>query len=383
MLHTQMLVVLGCLTTAACAVAEREVEPSIAEAELAGAAGDANEEQEDQELSIGQHTALTIDREASRTYRIVAYGDSIFAGYYGSLFNVARRAAPYVAGEYFATAWDANVEVVRRTRSGAFAKEIYERTILSDRSWMADPSTRIVYFEMCGNDYLDARKQFARASGRCNLQRLDDALATCTTYMGKAMEAINTHAPTAERKAIANLYYPGFNADVVPARCTDPSGARPIVQEVLLPYMARSNWRACALAKQHGFACVDAFAEMMGSDWDANGDGVIDIDGLRYDPEESEEDYVTRITVTLRGTIRDANEHETGEETRADYLQDDDIHPSYYLSTVGSGTVKRFAPDFEDAELATGKTRKWNQLGHERMGFALWQAGPAILDAAR
>src|SRR5205085_7625307 len=47
--------------------------------------------------TITQNVSWTIDRPGSTTkYRIVAYGDSIFAGYKGSPFEVAIYAAPTV-----------------------------------------------------------------------------------------------------------------------------------------------------------------------------------------------------------------------------------------------------------------------------------------------
>src|SRR5205814_1246154 len=68
--------------------------------------------------------------------------------------------------------------------------------------------------------------------------------------------------------------------------------------------LARRNF-----AEQYGFACADSFAQFMGADYDSNGDGQIDSDGLRYVQGESEDSYVNRLAVTLRSTIRDANVH--------------------------------------------------------------------------
>ena len=49
--------------------------------------------------TINQNTSWTIQRSgATSTYRVVAYGDSIFAGYNGGLWSVARRASPYTSG---------------------------------------------------------------------------------------------------------------------------------------------------------------------------------------------------------------------------------------------------------------------------------------------
>ena len=41
---------------------------------------------------------------------------------------------------------------------GAVASDIYNNKIVSERSYMQATNTRIVTFEMCGNDGLQARK---------------------------------------------------------------------------------------------------------------------------------------------------------------------------------------------------------------------------------
>ena len=67
--------------------------------------------------TINQNTSWTIDRAGTSVkYRVVAYGDSIYAGYRGSVTNVARRAAPMVDGEYLSTKWGTDIEVIRRTK---------------------------------------------------------------------------------------------------------------------------------------------------------------------------------------------------------------------------------------------------------------------------
>jgi lysophospholipase L1-like esterase len=325
-------------------------------------------------LSIGQNTTWTVKRGAAQTLRVVAYGDSIFAGYQGAFSQVARRSAPYVAGEYLALAWNANVQVVRRAETGGLASEVYSR-ITSDKSYMEDPSTRAVYFEMCGNDYLQARRAFQGSGGTCSLSGLQDALAACVDNTQKAMQQINTSAQTAITKAVANLYYPGFDKDNVSASCTDPAtGQRANVQQTLLPLMARSNWRVCDIARRNGFACVDSFAEFMGADYDTNGDGMVDSDALRIDPSESEDAYVTRISVTLRSTLRDANHHGVAASSQTGYLYSDDIHPNVYLEMIQTNANGSSAPDFPDAQIAGGKNPKWNLFGHERMGWALANA---------
>src|SRR5204862_1661389 len=103
---------------------------------------------------------------------------------------------------------------------------------------------------------------------------------------------------------------PGYAADNVLSGCNDPTTGQKInKQDKFLPYIVRMNWRACNFANTYGFKCVDSFAQYMGADYDSNGDGQIDSDALRYVQGESEAAYVTRITSTLKSTLRDANTH--------------------------------------------------------------------------
>jgi hypothetical protein len=250
---------------------------------------------------------------------------------------------------------------------------------------MQTANTRVVTFEMCGNDGLQARSNFAGQSGTCNYAPLNNALANCTTYTQLAMQAINQYAhANTKLKVVSNLYYPGYNADNGLSNCTDSgTGQRVNKQNVFLPYIARMNWRACNFASQHGFACADSFAEFMGADYDSNGDSQIDSVALRYVQGESENDYVTRLTTTLRSTIRDANTHFVNSTTSYDYILSDNTHPTYYGSATiyvglfggtGSGTG---APDFSGAQIVGGKNPQWDRWGHERMGWALSVFNPA------
>lgn len=328
--------------------------------------------------TINQNTSWTIKRSgASSTYRVVAYGDSIFAGYNGSLFSVAKRAAPLVDGEYAAEKWNSNVEVVRRTKSGAVASDIYTNKIVGERSYMQATSTRAVMFEMCGNDYLQARSNLTNQTGTCDFSVIDTALSNCTTYMEKAMQAINQYATTAKVKEISNIYYPGYDADNVNTNCTDASTGKPAnKQQKFLPYLAHSNWRACNLAAKYGFQCGDAFAQFMAADYDSNGDGQVDSEALRYQPGETEDAYVQRITVTLRSTIRDANTHFTTASTSYDYIQSDNTHPTYYGGTISTGSSSSGSPDFSDSQIVNGQNPVWNKYGHERMGWEISRFDP-------
>lgn len=335
--------------------------------------------------TLTQNLSWTIDRAGTSTrYRLTAYGDSIYAGYYGSLSRVAKRAAPLVDGEYAAKLWNADIEVVRRTKSGAVASDIYNNKIVAERSYMQTTNTRIVTFEMCGNDALQARDNFSGQTGTCNYGPLNTALSNCTTYTELSMQYINANAsPNTRLKVVANLYYPGYDADNALASCTDSStGQRPNKQQVFLPYLARMNWRFCNFAQQYGFACADTFAQYMGADYDSNGDGQIDSEALRFVPGEAENAYVTRITSTLRSTVRDANVKLVSAGTSYDYIQSDNTHPTYtgatvYLGLIGGSGSGSGAPDYSDAQIVNGKNPVWNQLGHERMGWALSVYTPA------
>jgi len=205
--------------------------------------------------TITQNTSWKITRtNATTTYQVVAYGDSIYAGYNGGLWSVLRRAGPWVDGEYLGKQWNANIQVVRRTKSGAKADDIYNNKIIAERSYMQNTSTRVVEFEMCGNDYLQARSDLSGQTGTCNFGVLDGALSACANYTEKAMQAINTYATTATVKVVANLYYPGYDADNVLTGCTDAAtGQKVNKQAKFLPYLAHSNWRTCHLAAQYGF----------------------------------------------------------------------------------------------------------------------------------
>lgn len=335
--------------------------------------------------TVTQNLSWTINRTgATAKYRVVAYGDSIFAGYYGSISYVAKRASPYVDAEYAQKQWNSNIEMYRRAKSGAVASDIYNNKIVNERSYMQATNTRIVMFEMCGNDFLQARSSFNNQTGTCDYSVLANALANCTTYQLKAMQYINANAYAGTRlKMIVNLYYPGYDADNVNTSCKDATTGAPVnKQSKFLPYLAQSNWRACNFAAQNGFACVDAFANYMGADYDTNGDGLVDSAGLAWKAGETEAAYVNRISVTLRSTVRDANRHLVDSATSYDYIQSDDTHPTYTGSTkyvglfggTGSGSG---APDYTDAQIVSGKNPVWNRFGHEETGWATSLFTPA------
>jgi lysophospholipase L1-like esterase len=332
--------------------------------------------------TLTQNVSWTIDRAGTSTkYRVVAYGDSIYAGYNGSTYNAAKYSAPTVDAEYLSALWNADIESIRRAKSGAVASDIYNNKIVAERSYMQASSTRVVSIEMCGNDGLQARSNFKSQTGTCDTSGMDAAVNTCKAYVAAAMDYINQNAyPGTKLKIISNLYYPGYAADNVQSSCKAAStGTAVNLQSTFLPRVAAMNYWMCEYARQKGFQCADNFSQYMGADYDSNGDGQVDSDALRYVAGESESSYVTRITSTLRSTLRDANTHFVSSSSSYDYIQSDDTHPTYTGGTVLAGlfggTTGSGAPRY--TAFTGGKSPIWNQYGHERMGWALSTTNPS------
>ena len=331
--------------------------------------------------TLNQNVSWTVDRAGTTAkYRVVAYGDSIYAGYNGSVSNAGKYSAPTVEAEYLSATWNADIESIRRAKSGAVASDVYQNKIVAERSYMQAASTRVVTFEMCGNDGLQARSSFKGQSGTCNYGVLNTALANCKTYVASAMDYINANAsPNVKLKVIANLYYPGYNADNVQSTCKDSAtGATVNMRTTFLPVIAKMNYWMCENARLKGFKCVDNFAQYMGADYDSNGDGQVDADALRYVAGDTEAAYVTRIATTLKATLRDANTKFATSTSSYDYIQSDDVHPTYTGGTVSAGlwggSTGTGAPRY--TTFSSGKSPIWNQFGHERMGWSLSTYSP-------
>ena len=205
--------------------------------------------------TLNQNVSWTIDRAGTTTkYRVVAYGDSIYAGYNGSTINAAKYAAPTVDAEYLSALWNADIESVRRTKSGAVASDVYNNKIVAERSYMQASNTRVVTFEMCGNDGLQARSSFKSQTGTCNYSVLTAAENNCKTYVTAAMDYINANAYAGVKlKVISNLHYPGYAADNVQSSCKDATtGATVKMQDKFLPSIARMNFMMCDVARLKG-----------------------------------------------------------------------------------------------------------------------------------
>lgn len=332
--------------------------------------------------TLNQNVSWTIDRGGtSAKYRVVAYGDSIFAGYNGSISNAARYSGPTVDSEYLSARWNADIESIRRAKSGAVAQDVYQNKIVAERSYMQATSTRVVAFEMCGNDGLQARSAFKSQTGTCSYAGLDAAVSSCRTYVAASMDYINANAsPNTRVKLVSNLHYPGYNADNVQSSCKDATTGQTVnLRDRFLPALAKMNYWMCEYARQKGFQCTDNFAQYMGADYDSNGDGKVDSDALRYVSGESEASYIGRITGTLRATLHDANTKFVSSSSSYDYIQSDDTHPTYTGGTVTAGlwggSTGSGAPRY--ASYVNGRSPIWNNYGHERMGWALSVYNPA------
>jgi hypothetical protein len=116
----------------------------------------------------------------------------------------------------------------------------------------------------------------------------------------------------------------------------------------------------------------------MGADYDSNGDGQVDSQALKYVAGESESSYLTRITSTLRSTLRDANTHFVSSSSSFDYIQSDDTHPTFTGGTVSAGLFggSTGTGAARYASFTNGRSPIWNQFGHERMGWSLSTYSP-------
>jgi lysophospholipase L1-like esterase len=329
--------------------------------------------------TVTQNVSWTVDRSGTSTkYRVAAYGDSIYAGWEGDIWDVAIWSGANVTGDYASNYWGTDVEIIRRCKSGAIASDIYNNKIVNEAWAMQASDTRVVTFEMCGNDFLQARSSFEGQTGTCDYTPLNNALANCTTYQQKAMQYINANAYSGTKAKVAmTIYYPGYNADNKTGKCKDATTGQYVnYQNVFLPYLAHSNWRLCNFANTYGFKCADVFANFMGADYDTNGDGLVDYVELQYQQGESESSYVNRITTTQRSLLRDAEYKLVSPGTSIDYLQSDNTHPTYaggliWVGLFGGTGTGSAPPDFSPSQFVDGKNPIWNQYGHERMGWTL------------
>jgi GDSL-like Lipase/Acylhydrolase len=330
-----------------------------------------------------QNTFVTITRSgATATYRVVAFGDSIYAGYDKSLSlsSVARRSDPYVVGDYLASQWNANIDVVRLTESGATASQILADEINGYGSSYINANTRVVMLDSCGNDFLQARTSIEGQSGTCNYSVLTTAVSNCVNNTRSSLSKLNALVAGVSglsgktvTKLLMNLYYPGFASDNTALGCT-VNGVKPNRQQVFLDYLAQANFELCGSAEAAGFQCVDDFSNYMAADYDTDGDGTIDQLQIAYRGQaEGEAAYRARINGYRTSIIRDSGTkgivNASGAHATADYLlTNDNTHPTYTGGTIscssGSPSSSSHAQDYTASPNAV-----WNVYGHERGGW--------------
>ena len=222
--------------------------------------------------------------------RVVAYGDSIYSGYNGAMHERAKICCDHrVRGRIPLATWNADMSV-RRAKAGAVASDIYNNKIVAESSYMQDSSTRVVTFEMCGNEGCRARSSFKSQTGTCNYASWTRRSTSCKTYQSRGGDGLYQRQCVCRHQdeVISNLYYPGYapttsrlvqgrdhRRDGEPARDHVP----PHRDDELLDVHVRAGER---------IRCAKLDAQYMGADYDTNGDGKIDSDALTYVAGETE-----------------------------------------------------------------------------------------------
>jgi lysophospholipase L1-like esterase len=258
-------------------------------------------------------TIRPADGNHSGTVTYTAFGDSIAAGYCGIFCQTAR---PYgvVFSEYVADAFDVQVDYRGRANSGFVASQIYN-DINAGRGDLSASS--FVSVEACGNDFLNARSSFNGASG-CDTRVLDDALADCLQYVPLIYDRLLQYSPSSNVRIYGMApYYPGIDADRADRK---PACGGQSNFDILLPYIAEGNYHACQQAWARGIQCVDAFSAFHVSDANRA--------TLALVPGESLNEYRARILAN-KHLIVDANRKPLPSGGAADYIINDNIHPTY------------------------------------------------------
>ena len=223
---------------------------------------------------------------------------------------------------------------------------------------MQATNTRVVTFEMCGNDYLQARSSFAGQSGTCNYSARDQRARQLHELHGPRDERdqpvrhhgdrgrwcriCTTRATTrTTRSATARTRRPGSRQQAeqqVPgapgARATGAPATWPSSAASPASTASRSTWARTTTRTATDRSIPTRCATC---------------------PGESEAAYVNRITVTLRSTIRDANTHFANASTSYDYILSDDTHPD----------VLRRNPELGRLRLRRGRLQRLADRGRQ------------------
>jgi hypothetical protein len=204
---------------------------------------------------------------------------------------------------------------------------------------------------------------------------MDAAVQTCKTYVAAAMDFINANAYAGTKlKIISNLYYPGYAADNVQSSCKDAATDLSSTCRTRSCRGSRSELLDVRVRPAEGLPVRRQLRPVHGRRLrQERPTGRSTQKRSASLPGESETAYVTRITSTLRSTIRDSNSHFVSSSSSYDYIQSDDTHPTYSGGTVRAGLLggTSGSSDGRYSSFINGKNPIWNQYGHERTGWAL------------
>jgi len=141
------------------------------------------------------------------------------------------------------------------------------------------------------------------------LQRDDHGIEQLQDLRCERDDYINANAMPRQVEGYLEPVLPGYAADNVQSSCKDATtGATVNMQTTFLPYIAKMNYWMCEYARQRdSSAPITSPSSWAPTTIQWRRDDRLQC--LRYVAGESESSYVTRITSTLRSTIRDANTH--------------------------------------------------------------------------
>ena len=213
-------------------------------------------------------------------------------------------------------------------------RDIYNNKIVAERSYMQATNTRVVTFEMCGNDGLQARSSFAGQSGTCNYGAARHRARATARPTSSSRCTTSTHNAYAGDEAEGRLepLLPGLRRRQR-AQHLHRSGDRAAGQQAERRSCRTSrkmNWRACNFAQQLRLRVRRQLRAVHGR--------RLRLERRRPDRLRRAPLRPGRVGSGLRHPhhharcarrIRDANTHFANASTSYDYIQSDDTHPTY------------------------------------------------------
>lgn len=266
-------------------------------------------------------TLRPADGSSTTTRVSLALGDSIVAGYCGLFCRLDSYGVFY--SQDIANGLDATVDFRGRAQSGEVMSQIASRTASNVSNIRA---ADYIVLEGCGNDFLNARSDYRGQASCTDEAVLARALDTCTTNMIKTLDTIAANKKASAKVRVMELYYPGV-ADDKARRCGTTTHF-----DIFLDYLLEAGWTTCNEAWKRGFECVDGLAAFNAADVDTNldPDTLIDADQIRINEDTDKNNfpgYYNRVQAS-KAVISDANSKRISATQTADYLQNDNTHPT-------------------------------------------------------